>query len=497
MALVRNIRLLYALMFLVFSVQSKAAYSKPPLPTNNSTAAWTENETPVITTNGNITLPNDAGKRGATVVVSASATCNCSVGRPVGVRSDGKPLTAEYPVGTTVVTWNAKDTNGNAVTPVMQTITVVDKEAPVIKTNGNKTFTYKTGKCGVFFEALALATDNSSVGKPKAVRSDGKPLTAEYQAGVTTIVWSVTDANGNPASTVTQTVTVIDNEAPVISTNGNKVLANDAGKCGAVVDLFALATDNCSVGQPIGVRSDGKPLTAAYPVGTTTVTWNAKDINGNAATAVTQTIMVTNTHPVLSLIKAPNDPVKVGSEVNLSVNFTDNNGWQVIWYWGDDTSSVGTIEGTAGRGAHRYTRAGVYSVTVMLTDMCGKSASQVHHYVVVYDASTESAIGGSSSVSSVGAREAAKTLNDAFLLRNYPNPFATKTAIEFILPNGGDYVLSILDMKGSILRTLQTGKAQAGALNRVIWEVKDLPGGLYIGRLTTPQGVKSIELLVE
>ncbi|GAB3036190.1 PKD domain-containing protein [Spirosoma pulveris] len=447
--------------------------------------------------NGHITLPNDAGKRGASVVVSASATCSCTVGRPVGVRSDGKPLTADYPVGTTTITWNAKDVNGNAAAAVTQTITVIDSEAPVIKTNGNKTFTYKTGKCGVVFEALALATDNSSVGKPKAVRSDGKPLNAEYQAGVTTITWSVTDGNGNPAAAVTQTITVIDNEAPVIKTNGNKVLANDAGKCGAVVDLFALATDNCSVGQAVGTRSDGKPLTADYPVGTTTVTWNAKDINGNAAAAVTQTVTVTNAPPVLSQIKAPNDPIKAGDEVILSTTIADNNGWQLVWYWGDGTSSAGAIEGTAGRGTHRYTRAGVYSVTITLTDMCGKSASQVHHYVVIYDASAEAAIGGSPSVSSVGGREAVKTLDSAFLLRNYPNPFAAKTAIEFILPNGGDYALSILNMKGSVLRTLQTGKAQAGVLNRVIWEVKDLPTGMYIGRLTTPEGVKSIELLVE
>lgn len=374
-----------------------------------------------------------------------------------------------------------------------KSVTVVDRKTPVIKTNGDKTFTYKAGKCGVVFKASALAIGNGSVRKPKAVRSDGKPLSAEYLAGVTTIVWSLMD--GNTVSPVTQTITVLDSEAPVISTNGDKVLPNDAGKPGAVVDLFALATDNCSVGQPIGVRSDGKPLAAEYPVGTTTVTWHVSDINGNAAVPVTQTVTVTNATPVVSLIKAPGDPVKIGNEANLTVNFTDTNSGQAVWYWGDETSSVGVIEGFTVRGTHRYTKAGVYSVTFVLTDLCGKSARQDHHYVVVYDASTDSR----SLTSLAGAEAAVKApvSTDAFLLRNYPNPFETKTAIEFVLPQGGEYTLNILDMKGSVLRSLQTGKAQAGALNRVTWEVKEFPNGLYIGQLTTSQGVKSIELLVK
>ncbi|MCX6212902.1 T9SS type A sorting domain-containing protein [Spirosoma sp.] len=376
-----------------------------------------------------------------------------------------------------------------------KSVTVVDRKTPVIKTNGDKTFTYKAGKCGVLFKASALAIGNGSVSKPKAVRSDGKPLHAEYLAGVTTIIWSLADGKGNAPSPVTQTITVLDSEAPVISTNGDKVLPNDAGKPGAVVDLFALATDNCSVGQPIGVRSDGKPLTAEYPVGTTTVTWHVSDINGNAAVPVTQTVTVTNATPVVSLVKAPGDPVKIGNEVNLTINFNDTNSSQAVWYWGDETSSVGLIEGGTVRGTHRYTKAGVYSVTFVLTDLCGKSARQDHHYVVVYDASTDSR----SLTSLAGTEEAVKApvSTDAFVLRNYPNPFETKTAIEFVLPQGGDYTLNILDMKGSVLRSLQTGKAQAGALNRVTWEVKEFPNGLYIGQLTTPQGVKSIELLVK
>jgi hypothetical protein len=81
---------------------------------------------------------------------------------------------------------------------------------------------------------------------------------------------------------------------PVITADGNKNVTSDAGKCGATVVLLASATDNCTVGTPTGTRSDNQLLTAAYPVGTTTITWNVADASGNAAVAVTQTVTVTD-----------------------------------------------------------------------------------------------------------------------------------------------------------------------------------------------------------
>jgi hypothetical protein len=46
-----------------------------------------------------------------------------------------------------------------------------------------------------------------------------------------------------------------------------------------------VAKDECGGGitSITGVRSDGQALNALYPVGVTTITWTAKDLNGNAA----------------------------------------------------------------------------------------------------------------------------------------------------------------------------------------------------------------------
>jgi hypothetical protein len=245
----------------------------------------TDNEKPVITTNGDKDVNNDPGVCGAAVTVSANATDNCGVaGTTTGVRSDGQSLAAVFPVGTTTITWNVTDINGNHAVAVVQTVKVTDNEKPVITTNGDKNVNNDPGVCGASLTVSASATDNCGVGPVNAVRNDSQPLTALFPVGITTIKWNVLDINGNAAVEVVQTVTVADNEKPVITAAANITKTADAGQCGALVTIVAAtATDNCGVGATIGTRSDALALTAAYPVGTTTITWNVTDIHGNAA----------------------------------------------------------------------------------------------------------------------------------------------------------------------------------------------------------------------
>jgi len=66
----------------------------------------------------------------------------------------------------------------------------------------------------------ATATDNCDISPTiNGTRSDNQPLIALYPKGTTTITWTATDASGNHSS-CTQTVTVVDNENPVITFNG-------------------------------------------------------------------------------------------------------------------------------------------------------------------------------------------------------------------------------------------------------------------------------------
>ncbi|MFD2201457.1 HYR domain-containing protein, partial [Shivajiella indica] len=342
------------------------------------TITVTETQVPEITTNGDQAVDAEAGLCSAIVEVTASATDNCSVGEPTGVRSDGLELTDPYPVGITTITWNVTDVNGNAAAEVVQTITVADTQAPVITTNGDQAVDAETGLCSAIVEVTATATDNCSVGEPTGVRSDGLALTDPYPVGETTITWNVSDVNGNAAAEVTQTIRVTDTQVPVITTNGNQNIDAEAGLCSAIVEVTASATDNCSVGDPVGVRSDGLALTNPYPVGVTTITWNVSDVNGNAADEVVQTITVTDTQaPVITTNGDKNVDAETGlcsAILEVTASATDN-------------CSVGDPVGVRSDGlplTDPYP-VGVTTIKWNVSDVNGNAATEVTQTVTVTD----------------------------------------------------------------------------------------------------------------
>lgn len=108
-----------------------------------------------------------------------------------------------------------------------------------------------------------------------------------FPVGTTLVVWTATDYAGNPAS-ATQTVIVVDAEAPVFVGVSNVTV--NAGACMApVTNLFLEepdVTDNCGV----ALVSSNAP--AVFHVGTNSVVWHAWDAAGNHATATQQVIMV-------------------------------------------------------------------------------------------------------------------------------------------------------------------------------------------------------------
>jgi hypothetical protein len=236
--------------------------------------------------------------------------------------------------------------------------------------------------------------------------SASKTLFTCSDVGQNSVVLTVTDSNDN-TSQCTATVTVTDDHAPVISTNGDKTIESDAGTCGATVEVSATALDNCQVDDPAGVRSDGLALTDPFPVGKTTITWNTKDVNNNPATPVTQSITVTNTLPVISLLTGPTDPKLINYPVTITVEHNDNNVVNAAIKWDDATTAVQNITNPSNGSftvEHTYTTPGVYSVVVTLTDACGAiSANYQYDYIVAFDPNGGFVTGGGWIISPPGA----------------------------------------------------------------------------------------------
>lgn len=269
------------------------------------------NQPPVITSPPNISVtttpPQIAGDtRLALAVNSVVGACAAIVNPGIatatddgagvtmaGARSDGLPLDAAYPKGVTTITWTATDAGGLASTAT-QTITVSDKENPLVTAPANiSARTDQHATTATVVVGVATAADNCPNVTVSGARSDNLPLLAGYPIGVTTIKWTATDASGNIGSAA-QTITVVGNAPPVVTPPANIAVNTDPGVCTAVVNPgTATATDDTPGATVVGVRSDASVLNGTYPKGVTTITWTATDIEGLKSSAA-QTVTVSD-----------------------------------------------------------------------------------------------------------------------------------------------------------------------------------------------------------
>ncbi len=121
------------------------------------------------------------------------------------------------------------------------------------------------------------------------------------------------------------------------------------------------------------------------------------------------------TDPVLGPIAA-DDPVAVNVALQSSADFTDGDTADIhtgTWDWGDGVASTASVtQGEGGGtliGSHAFSTAGVYRVTLTVTDSGGKS-TQGARDVVVYDPSAGFVTGGGWFISPLGAYKADASL---------------------------------------------------------------------------------------
>ena len=209
-----------------------------------------------------------------TLTVPADATCGATLtpsdfgsgaidpdGDPVTLSADGS---GTYPLGSSCTTLSASDNSG-ASAACRVTIVVKDMTPPLF-TQPPADIT--AAACG------ALTLPQPQVSDACGIQSLTNNAPASFPLGTTTVTWTATDTSGNPATAI-QKVTV---GGPPIFTQ------KPTDKTYTVCDTppgigTAKAVDVC--GTPVPVTNNAP---ATFPIGTTTVTWTAKDSAGNIAT---------------------------------------------------------------------------------------------------------------------------------------------------------------------------------------------------------------------
>ncbi|WP_335976423.1 HYR domain-containing protein [Gaetbulibacter jejuensis] len=288
-----------------------------------------------------------------------SATDNC--GGSVTVTHDATlPITVQ---GTTVVTWTYDDGNGNTSTQT-QNVVIDDVTAPVPDV---ATLANVTDECEVTALTPPSATDNCG-GSVSVTHDASLPIATQ---GTTVVTWTYDDGNGN-TSTQTQNVVIDDVTNPTINCPSNITTTNDTGLCSAVVTYAAPSgSDNC--GSVTITQTAGLSSGSAFPVGTTTNTFEIEDTAGNTTSCSFTVTVNDNENPTIT---CPSD-ITVDADSNCEATSVT-----LISPTVNDNCSIDTITNNA----PATFPLGNTTVTWTVTDLAGNS-SQCTQIVTVNDVS--------------------------------------------------------------------------------------------------------------
>ena len=234
------------------------------------TVTVNDNEKPTIIAPGSVSVVNDPGKCGASIfnLGIPQTADNCGV----AIVTNNAPASSFFPVGTTIVTWTVRDIHANVTDTAKQLVTVIDNELPTI-TIPNVSIGNDSGICGATINlGIPQTGDNCGI----AVVINNHP-SSFFPVGTTYVTWTVTDNNAW-TKTFIQTVTVIDNEKPVVKTKDITIQLNLSGNAGIVSSQINNGSfDNCGIA---GYSINKTDFTCAN-IGENIVTLTVTDVNGN------------------------------------------------------------------------------------------------------------------------------------------------------------------------------------------------------------------------
>ncbi|KKM66539.1 hypothetical protein LCGC14_1480180, partial [marine sediment metagenome] len=198
-------------------------------------------------------------------------------------------------------------------------VAIGDFEDPVITCSGNVTPGTDPGECFATVAGIGPIsnTDNCTAALTVSYRFEGATIGSgvndasgsQFNTGITT-VWYISEDDVGNKDSCSFTVTVTDNENPVVTCIADQSRDTDAGECdrtatGGEFDI-TLATDNCGVVdttyQLSGATTTGEISSRTldgvdFNTGITTVTWNVYDAEGNVFSCSFTVTVTDNENP--------------------------------------------------------------------------------------------------------------------------------------------------------------------------------------------------------
>ena len=285
----------------------------------------------------------------------------------------------------TNIIWTVKDGSGNTAT-CNYSVTVTDNQPPTISCPGNYNTFDDPGVCyATVLTSNPLTADNCSVSKLiwslAGATTANSPITGinnigtfKFNTGISTVTYTVYDKSGNTA-TCSFTVTVINNQNPIISCPGNRTEYLNKNCQFTIPDYtgLVLVTDNCN-GPITLTQNPVKGTIVSGSENTNLITVTAKDIYGNSSSctfiiSLSDTIKPT---PVCKNITVYLD--QVTGKVSITPDSVNNGSYD----------NCGITNYTLNNYNFNCHNLGINNITLTIADIAGNTASCVSAVDVRY-----------------------------------------------------------------------------------------------------------------
>lgn len=310
-----------------------------------------DEDSPVITLNGD--NPLIINENDTYIELGAIAKDKADGDLTKNISIDNTNVDTSKP-GSYNVSYNVEDLSGNIAKTVIREVIVLDVKAPVITLLGENPQIIEVGNP---YNELGAVTDDGSSIAPNASQVDINRI-GSYE-----VTYDASDGF-NDAVQVIRTVNVVDTTKPVITLTGENPQTIELGN--PYQELGAITDD----GSPVVYDASNIDINS---LGSYEVTYNSSDGINNADQVIRRVnVVVPNLPPVA--VASSVKTISTGNSVSVFVQFTGSNSTDdhndiVRYQW-----LFGTGEGGSAKvnPSHTYTKAGLYFVSLTVTDGGGK-----------------------------------------------------------------------------------------------------------------------------
>lgn len=274
-----------------------------------------------------------------------------------------------FPVGTSTVVHRIKDWFGN-YTDVTTTIEVTDNTPPVVSSVANVNLTAAPGICGAVWHLQPVTATDNCLGIITASNNYWSGLNTGdtlFGVGSTQFFYEFTDPSGNATNT-SYTITVADNQPPVVNCPANKVYYITGSNTTALTSYNKpTVNDNCDIYASNPTFVSGFGQWGNHPLGTSVETYSYTDQAGNTGTC---SFNLTVTDSIRPVVTCPN-PVYFITDPGFS--------YTTISYLTptatDNLAGIVSVTKLSGKASGDTASIGVYTAVWTGTDIYGNTGS--------------------------------------------------------------------------------------------------------------------------